>query len=86
MLMTVKARMQDLGIELAVDDSALNALADKGFDPVYGARPLRRAIQSTVEDRAAELILDGKARGGDKLVATAENGEIVVRKDEESRE
>ena len=86
MLMTVKARMQDLGIELAVDESALNALADKGFDPVYGARPLRRAIQSTVEDRAAELILDGKARGGDKLVATAENGEIVVRKDEESRE
>ena len=86
MLMTVKARMQDLGIELAVDDSALNALADKGFDPVYGARPLRRAIQSTVEDRAAELILDGKARGGDKLVATAENGEIVVRKAEEGRE
>ncbi len=86
MLMTVKARMQDLGIELTVDDSALNVLADKGFDPVYGARPLRRAIQSTVEDSAAELILDGKAKGGDKLAATAENGEIVVRKAEESRE
>ena len=83
MLDVVHQRVRNMGIDLEVSESAVDALADKGYDPVYGARPLRRAIQSGLEDACAEAILDGTLRRGDKAVAEAEDGRIVLRKREE---
>lgn len=58
MLKSLQKRTEALGITLSFTDDAVNELAKEGFDKVYGARPLRRAIQSKIEDRLSELILD----------------------------
>ncbi|MDL2287765.1 ATP-dependent Clp protease ATP-binding subunit [Oscillospiraceae bacterium OttesenSCG-928-F05] len=58
MMETVLQRVEGLGVTLHIDDSAIEAIAEAGFDPVYGARPLRRAIQSKIEDAVAEKLLD----------------------------
>ncbi|MDR1590331.1 MAG: ATP-dependent Clp protease ATP-binding subunit [Oscillospiraceae bacterium] len=76
MLDTVRDRIGAMGVELDVEDSALDALSEKGFDPVYGARPLRRAIQSAVEDAAAEKLLDGGIKSGDRVTISAPDGVI----------
>ena len=79
MVREVAARLSGLGVTLKVDDAALDALAGAGFDPVYGARPLRRAIQSALEDKAAELLLDGSLASGGTAEATAENGQVQLK-------
>ena len=61
------ARAQDLGLEITFDESAKEFLTDKGFDPKYGARPLRRALQKYVEDPMAEDILNQEISEGDKV-------------------
>jgi len=76
MLETVRARVKTMGIDMEADDKAIDLLSEKGFDPVYGARPLRRAIQSAVEDAVAEMILDGTLKDGDKVTLTAVDGKI----------
>jgi ATP-dependent Clp protease ATP-binding subunit ClpC len=76
MLEVVKARVKAMGIDMTADDKALDLLSEKGFDPVYGARPLRRAIQSAVEDAVAEKILDGTIKAGDTVTVTAADGKI----------
>ena len=81
MLQTVNGRLAGMEITMRVSDEAVDLLADKGFDPVYGARPLRRAIQSAVEDTAAEEILAGTVKAGDTVVLTAENGKLSLKKD-----
>ena len=68
MLAAVAERTASLGIELYVSDEAADYLAEKGYDPAYGARPLRRTIQSMVEDAIAEKLLDGELRSGDKAL------------------
>jgi len=78
MLKTVGERVADMGIELHYDDAAVDMLAEKGFDPVYGARPLRRTIQSAVEDAAAEKILAGTLKSGDKVLLTVIDGKIEL--------
>ena len=78
MLETVKERMEALGVGMSVDGSAVEVLAEKGFDPVYGARPLRRAIQNAVDDTVAEKLLDGSVKSGDTVVVTGEDGKIIV--------
>jgi len=78
MLQTVTARMQDIGLGLIVADSAIELVAEQGFDPIYGARPLRRAIQRMVEDKAAELLLEGVIKAGDTVEVAGEDGEIVL--------
>ena len=80
MIDTVAERLKGLGIGLTVTDEALDKLAEEGFDPVYGARPLRRKIQSVVEDQVAEKMLDGTLRDGDTARAALENDKIVVDK------
>jgi ATP-dependent Clp protease ATP-binding subunit ClpA len=52
-------------VKLSVDDEACQLLLDRGFDPKYGARPLRRTIQKMVEDRLADMILEGSLTPGD---------------------
>ena len=75
----LKKRSLEAGIKIEVKEDAVKVLADKGFDPKYGARPLRRTIQSTVEDMVAEIILDGKYNDGDVIVFDAKDGEITVK-------
>ncbi len=65
MLRDTQSRTERLNVHLEVSDAAVDALASIGFDPVYGARPLRRAIRAKVEDRLAELLLDGTLNTGD---------------------
>ena len=65
MLDVTGARMAQQGITLAADDDAVAELARDGFDPQYGARPLRRAIQSMVEDAVAEKMLEGQLKSGE---------------------
>ena len=56
---------------------AVEKIADEGFDPVYGARPLRRAIQSKIEDRIAEEMLEGKVKAEDHIEVTVEDGKFT---------
>ena len=79
MLKAVAKRLEGAGVNLTATDAAADLLSEKGFDPVFGARPLRRAIQSMIEDRMAEEIMDGKVKAGDSVVADMEDGKIVFR-------
>lgn len=62
MLKTLTKRLQDMDIEVTFTDAAIDALAEGGFDKTYGARPLRREIQSKIEDKLSELILENKIK------------------------
>ena len=64
MLSHLQKRVADLGLTLEISDQAREWLAEKGYDPSYGARPLRRLIQSNVEDRFSEAMLDEKVKPG----------------------
>jgi ATP-dependent Clp protease ATP-binding subunit ClpC len=80
MLETLTKRLQQNAITIEVSEAAKEVLAKKGFDPTYGARPLRRAIQSMVEDRLAEEMLEGKVKTGDKVLIDVQDNELVVNK------
>ncbi len=68
---------QNIGIEVSISDAAIEFIAKEGFDPVYGARPLKRAIQSKVEDAFAENILDGKCKEGDTVFIDYKDNQIT---------
>ena len=78
MLDIVRGRMEAVGVRMTADESAVDLLSKLGFDPIYGARPLRRAIQNAVEDTAAEKILDGSVKNGDTVTITASDGKIEI--------
>ena len=63
--------LEDRKISVVLDPKAREWLADKGYDPAYGARPLKRAIQKAVQDPLAELILSGKIKDGEKVSISA---------------
>ncbi len=73
-------RMAERGIALELTDQAKALLAHKGFDPIYGARPLKRALQKEIVDPLALRILGGEFTDGDRIVADVEQGEIAFRK------
>lgn len=66
LLSTLSKRVGEMDIELEFDETAVEKIADEGFDPVYGARPLKRAIQSQIEDKLSEEMLEGKIKAGEK--------------------
>ena len=74
----VSERIGQAGVFLSVDDSALDALVQHGFDPLYGARPLRRAIRTAIEDPAAELLLSGALSEGGSALVSSRDGKIVL--------
>lgn len=80
MLRDVTDRLRERNIELIVTHEAAVHLASDGFDPQFGARPLRRAIQNQLEDNLSEVILSGEIRFGDKVEAYAEDGQLKFRK------
>ena len=70
----LEKRLAQLELKLEVADSALSEIATAGFDPVYGARPLKRAIQSQIEDPLATAILEGRFLAGDTIRVACEGG------------
>ncbi len=81
MLETVSARMEAMGLHLSASDEAVAELVREGYDPKYGARPLRRCIQSKVEDAVAERMLDGTLKEGDTAALTVEDSRLLVTKE-----
>ena len=82
MICTVAGRFEELGMDLSVPESVIDALADKGYDEKFGARPLRRTIQSLIEDSAAEMLLDGRLGRGDRVSAELSGEKIILTKGE----
>ena len=78
MLVTVTQQLAEKGVKLEVTDAAKDLLGEKGYDEVFGARPLRRVIQDMIEDKLSEDLLRGKFQAGDTVVVDMEEGEIVV--------
>jgi len=75
---TAKRVKETMNIEIEITDAAIDYIADAGYDPNYGARPLRRAIQSKVEDVCAEKILAGDIKPNQNLVIDTKNGKICI--------
>ena len=66
------------GVTLEMTTEALDWIGEKGYDPVFGARPLRRVIQNEVEDRLSEALLEERFAEGDKIKIDVQNDEIVM--------
>ncbi|GAB3378668.1 ATP-dependent chaperone ClpB [Lysobacter fragariae] len=73
-------RLAERGLKLVLTDNALALLGNVGFDPVYGARPLKRAVQQQLENPLAHRILSGEFSSGDTVQVDAEGGQLVFRK------
>ena len=76
----LRQRLAERDMRLSVDDSAFDQLIEAGFDPLYGARPLKRAIQQRIENGLAQSILAGEFGPGDTIVVRGESGELVFEK------
>ena len=70
-LISLDKLLEDRKIRIVLEPSARDWLAEKGWDPAYGARPLKRVIQKSVQDPLAELILSGKIKDGEKVAISA---------------
>ena len=73
----LKKRLDDLGITAEFSDEAITFIAKSGYDDIYGARPLKRAIRSGIEDLISEKLLDGSVRSGDTIFCTVDKGKIT---------
>ena len=82
LMKNVGKRVNDLGIQIKMTEEAKKLLGKKGYDPQYGARPLRRVIQAMVEDKFSEALLDGIIAPGDVALVDCVNDEIVIARDE----
>ena len=74
MLTVLSKRVRELDFELDFSENAVEEIGKAGFDPIYGARPLRRAIQQQIEDKLSEEMLEGKLEAGKKYICVFENG------------
>ncbi len=70
---------KNMGIEITLTDAVIDHISDEGYDKVFGARPLRRAIQTKIEDKLAEYILEGKLTEGGSAVIDFVGGEVVIK-------
>jgi len=77
----LEKRLAERGLKLVLSDDALNLLGNVGFDPVYGARPLKRAIQQQLENPLASKILGGEFTSGDTVHVEAQGGQLAFRKE-----
>ena len=78
MIKSSTGRLAEREISIEVTENMKKHIAKKGFDPAYGARPLRRAIQSLIEDTFAEEILDGKVKNGDNVVIDFLDEKVMI--------
>ena len=79
MVASLRQRISDRGLELVITDQAKDLIIERGFDPLYGARPLRRYLQSSVETLIARRILGGDLSAGSTLTVDVQDGELVCR-------
>ena len=79
MMNQVRLELSEKSIALDLTDAAKDYLAEKGYDPSFGARPLRRLIQDVVEDKLSEKLLNGEINEGDEALLDVEEGETVIR-------
>lgn len=80
MVNDLRARLREQEIDFELTDAAKAYLAKEGFDPTFGARPLRRAIQKHIEDRLSEELLKGQLAKGDNLKIDLKDGELTVKR------
>ncbi|MEE1278036.1 MAG: ATP-dependent Clp protease ATP-binding subunit [Acutalibacteraceae bacterium] len=78
LLTSLQKRMSDLSITVSFTKEAISAVADAGFDEIYGARPLKRAIQTNIEDMLSEKMLDGSIKSGDTLTCDYKDGKYII--------
>ena len=78
MLENLKQRLSELDVQVDFSEEVISYISDKGFDPLYGARPLRRAIQTEIEDLLSEKILDGSLKKGGRYLCDTDDGKINV--------
>ena len=79
MFESIKKKLKDKDIQIELTQSAKEFIAKVGFDPVYGARPLKRAIYEIVEDKLADLILEDKISSGSKVIFDVEGDEVIAK-------
>lgn len=77
MINNLSKRLDEMNIHIKVDDKAIELLADAGFDPVFGARPLQREIRRRIEDRLSEELLKGTIKKSDTIMITADDKELL---------
>ena len=80
LLQDLKKRLADKQLSLEISDAAKNYIAENGYDPVYGARPLKRYLQSTLENLLARYIIAGECSAGDTLKVDVKDGKLIVDK------
>ena len=78
-LKALLSRLEGMGYVVELNEALLNHLAEAGFDPVYGARPLKRTIQQELENPLAQMILSGKAQPGKPLLLDIQDGVMIMR-------
>ena len=74
-------RVKDLGINMKITKSGLNWLVDNGFDKSYGARPLKRVVQRSLENEFAKKLLSGEFNEGDSVIVTANKNNLIIKKE-----
>jgi len=84
-LIYLRKRLQERNMDLTLDDGARDLLGEAGFDPVYGARPLKRAIQQQIENPLAQKILQGEFVPGDRIRISAHDGQLTFARADERR-
>lgn len=72
-------QLSEQNIDLRITSAALDIIADKGYNPEYGARPLRRAIQTNIEDMLSDEIISGEVKAGDRITVGGSKGELTLR-------
>ena len=78
MLRRVRQQLTEQQIKLTVTDAAKDHLVSKGYDPTFGARPLRRVIQNLVEDELADGLLQGRYKSGDTVAVDLRDDELII--------
>ena len=86
MLAELAGKLKELDLTISVTEAARNLLVDQGFDPMYGARPLRRAIQRLIEDEISEELLKGSFAAGENILVDAAEGKLIFGKDAKKTE
>ncbi|MDY6893184.1 MAG: ATP-dependent Clp protease ATP-binding subunit [Chloroflexota bacterium] len=79
MLSQTESQLQEKDIRLEITEAAKELLGDKGYDPAFGARPLRRVIERMIEDPLSEALLEGRFQAGETILIDSQNGEIVLK-------
>ena len=86
LIMDTKKRLREKKMDLVLSEAAQELLVEKGFDPVYGARPLRRAIQRYIEDPLSEEVLRGRFEPGDTIMVVRQDEKLSFKKSKKKAE